>query len=703
MIFRPSDNVWRVERAGRAAVLIDAAAYFLAVRRALLKAQRTVFVVGWDIHSRTRLVGDSGEPDDGYPALFGEFLSALARKRPGLKISLLLWDYAMLYAGERELFPTYTFRWNTPPQVSFYLDNAVPIGSSQHQKLVVIDDAIAFSGGLDITVRRWDTSAHAVDNPHRVDHAGAPYPPFHDVQMLVDGDAAAALAELARQRWALAAEEDVGPPRPAGNPWPDGVSADFTNVDVGIARTCPRYDDQDEVREIETLYCATIATAERSIYIENQYLTCMRVAECLAKRLAEEPRLEALIVVPYSHRDWLEEQSMHYGRACFMHMLQAAGVGDRVRLMSPVASDGDRSANVMVHAKVMIVDDRVLRVGSANLNNRSMGMDTECDLAIEGKSDAERHAIARVRNRLLADHCGVAIEEIETALAKNPSLLALAATVGGGGHRLVPAKDAPGGFEALSPYLLGMADAERPIGAEEFVSTVLGGHIKPRHVGAIIKLCAAAGVVLLLGLIWHFTPLAEWADPKTVQGALQSLASSAWGPVAVIAAFLVGGLVLFPVTILIAATAAAFGPLLGFGIAAVGILLSAIATYFIGGAVGKNSLREVLGPRLNRIRERVRRKGVLAVASIRMVPLAPFTVINLAAGASDIRFFDFVLGTVIGMLPGLTVLALLGHEVSELLTHPSAMQLALVGGAVLVWIAVSIGIQVLVSRFGGLT
>jgi phospholipase D1/2 len=698
MILRPGENVWRLERAARAAVLIDGANYFLAVRQALLKATRRVFIVGWDIHSQTRLVGESGEADDGYPLLFGEFLTALARERRGLDISLLLWDYAVLYTGQRELFPTYTFRWNTPPQVSFCLDNAVPIGSSQHQKLIVVDDAVAFSGGLDLTIRRWDTSAHSLENRWRVDPAGTPYAPFHDVQMLVDGAAAAALARLVRERWAVAASERLGRVPPHGDPWPDCVTPDFVGVEIGIARTCPRYQEHEEIREVEALYRDAIATAESSIYIENQFVTSIRIAGWLADRLRQRPGLHVLVVVPRARETWLEEQSMRYGRIQFARTLQEAGVADRVCIVSPMVASGERCAPTMVHSKVMIVDDRLLRIGSANLNNRSMGTDTECDLVIEARTAAERKTIASIRNRLLADHCGVAVADVEAALVQMPSLIAVAERLSGRGHRLEPTHDAANGFDTFSPYLMGVADPERPIGAEEFVAKVLGGYVRPRHASTVVKLFAAALCLLLLASVWQFTPLAAWADPDTVRSALGSLANSDWGPIAVVAAFVVGGMVLFPVTILIAATAAAFGPLLGFVLAAVGALLSAIVTYLIGASLGKDSLREVLGPRLNRIREQIRRKGVLAVASIRLVPVAPFTVVNLAAGASDIRFLDFVVGTVIGMLPGLIVLALLGHQVSELLMNPSALQLAALAGAVLIWIAVSIGLQVLVSR-----
>ena len=264
MILKPRHNVWRIERAHRAAVLIDAAAYFGAVREALLKARHSVTIVGWDIHSRTRLVGESAKAKDGYPEFLGDFLSALARERPQLKIHLLLWDYSVLYAIEREFFPTMSLRWSTPPGVRFCLDDAVPIGSSQHQKLIVIDDAVAFSGGLDVTIRRWDTPEHRLDNPHRVDVAGKPYRPFHDVQAIVDGQAARALADIARARWQCVAHETIPRVKAGEDCWPASISPDFIDVDIGIARTQPRFDGQEEVREVERLFFDSIDSAERS-------------------------------------------------------------------------------------------------------------------------------------------------------------------------------------------------------------------------------------------------------------------------------------------------------------------------------------------------------------------------------------------------------------------------------------------------------
>src|ERR1700754_2791874 len=142
MILERGRNVWRVERANEMAVLIDGAAFYRAVREALLKARRSIIIVGWDLHSQTRLVGETGRADDGYPETLAEFLSALVRDRPKLVVRLLLWDYSVLYANERELFPRVALGWKTPERVRLALDDAVPFGASQHQKLVIVDDTV---------------------------------------------------------------------------------------------------------------------------------------------------------------------------------------------------------------------------------------------------------------------------------------------------------------------------------------------------------------------------------------------------------------------------------------------------------------------------------------------------------------------------------------------------------------------------------
>ena len=373
---------------------------------------------------------------------------------------LLLWDYSLVYTGERELLPRLALQWLMPERITLRLDNTVPFGCSQHQKLVVIDDALAFSGGLDLTVRRWDTSSHAARNRHRVDPSGRPYRPFHDVQMMVDGPAAQALALLARQRWCRVTG---GEPKvaPLGDPWPDPVEPTFRQSDVGIARTQPGYEGESEIREVETLFVDMIDAAERFIYIENQFLSAPLIARRLARQLRRNPRLEVLIVAPRRLDSWIERRTMRNARIRFWRAVRAAAP-ERVRLLYPAVEQDGEVTDTMVHAKVTIIDDRLLRIGSANLSNRSMGADTECDLAIEAASAPERAQIAGLRDRLLGEHCGVSRQAVAAELERTGSLLQAAERLAGDGHRLRPIRVGRLERHPLASLVERIADPARP-------------------------------------------------------------------------------------------------------------------------------------------------------------------------------------------------------------------------------------------------
>jgi len=695
-LLRPGRNVWRVERAPRAAVLIDGAAFFQAVREACLRARRHILIVGWDIDSRTPLVGENGAPADGYPGSFAEFLSRLVRERPSLRVDLLLWDYSLLYAGEREMLPRLSLQWRMPERIILRLDDTVPFGCSQHQKIVVVDDALAFSGGLDLTIRRWDTPAHEAQNRHRIDPSGHPYRPFHDVQMMVDGNAARALALVARQRWCRV---EGGEPsiEPVGDPWPPSVAPDFRDVDVAIARTQPRYDGDDGVREVEALFADSIARAERAIYIENQFLSSRLIAARLARQLRRCPALEIVIVAPRSHDSWIERRTMRNGRIRFWRKVQNAG-RRRVRLVYPAVEQDGRATDTMIHSKVMIIDDRLLRIGSANLNNRSMGVDTECDLAIEAVSEAERAAIRSMRNRLLGEHCGVSADEVAAALEHTGSLVRAADTLSANGHRLRPIDDGAPDRQRLAEVAERIADPVRPPRLGPLVRRLLARGVRMgRPVLAIAALCL---LVLGLTFAWHFTDLSDVAAPDRLGSLLSDAGKGPWTPLLVVMVFLVGGAVAFPVNILILATAAAFGPWWGALYAALGAFASALAMYGVGARFGKQPLGRLLGSRWQRALDGVRERGVLAVVALRLVPVAPFTLVNLAAGASGIRLLDFMLGTVLGMAPGLGLLAVMGDRIAQLLSHPSAGELGVLALCLAAWVALAFTAQALLSRRG---
>jgi len=689
---------WRIARANRAAVLVDGSNYFPAVRSAMMKAEKSIYIVGWDIDSRMRLDPLRDPQKDSVPDRLGEFLTWLAKRKPDIRIHVLLWDYSVLFALEREPLPKLNLDWKTPRQIEVCLDDVLPLGASHHQKIVVVDDAVAFSGGMDLTIRRWDTPEHRPQQNGRVDHAGAPYGPFHDIQMVVDGDAALALSELVRQRWAAATCMTADPVSPRGDPWPDGVKADFADVNVALSRTIPGNGDFKQVNEVEELFRSAVLSAERYIYIENQYVALDEMADALSRRLKQKSHLHCIIISPKDPGGWIEARTMIAGRARFMKRLRDAGVADRVFLRYPVTSEAGSESAVMVHAKTMIVDDRFLRVGSANLNHRSMGLDSECDLSIEASNDEERSRIVSVRNRLLGEHLGLRPAEIAGIMDASDFSWAGLLSMSRSGQELKTIDEDDQYDNELSRALAGIADPERPIESAGFVGDMFQAQPARPRIRRVAKLMAAAAVLLGLVALWQFTPLADLTDPATLKPWFDSLAASRWVYFIVPALYVVGGLVVFPITVLIALTGMAFGPWMGFLLAAGSSFVSAAVSFAVGAFIGRGFLRSIMGRRLRRISQAMGRKGVFSVLAMRLVPIAPFTIINIAAGASHIGFRDYLVGTVLGMTPGILVMTALGDTLRRMWENPGAGNLALFALIVICWIGISVLAQVLMSR-----
>jgi phosphatidylserine/phosphatidylglycerophosphate/cardiolipin synthase-like enzyme len=250
--------------------------------------------------------------------------------------------------------------------------------------------------------------------------------------MAVNGAAARALGDLARDRWWRATGETLRPAPGGSDPWPDHLLPDLTDsgqgIQIGIARTLPGLPGAPgpptpPVRESEALYFAAIAAARKSIYLENQYFASSRSAGALARRLAEPDGPEVVLVVSQESPSWFDRMAMDTPRAVVLHTLQACDHHGRLRTLTPLTEGG---AGIVVHSKVMVVDDRFLRIGSSNLNNRSMGYDSECDLGLEAGPDEPetRAAIAAFRDRLLAEHMGVEQSQLATAIRDTGSLVA---------------------------------------------------------------------------------------------------------------------------------------------------------------------------------------------------------------------------------------------------------------------------------------
>ena len=431
-----SDSIWCYAKATRAHAVVDAAPYYEIIQAAMMNAKHRIMLIGWDFDTRidlTRSRRKKGAP----PKRLGDFILWLADRTPGLEIKLLKWNFGALKMLGRGQTIVDVAKWAMHSQIQFKLDSAHPVGCSHHQKIVVIDDKMAACGGIDMTADRWDTPEHLDNDPKRKRPNGKLYGPWHDTTMLVEGEAAAALATLSRARWELAGGDPLDPcPSDAASPWPEFLEAEYQFVEMGIARTRAEYKDACEIREIQQLFLEQIARAKKYIYAENQYFASPKIADAIAKRMAEANPPEIIIVNPATADGWLEQKAMDGAR---VQLLRAIGEHDKQDRFSIYVPYTKGSAPIYVHAKLMIVDDEILRIGSANMNNRSLGLDSECDIFIDTAREGNESAgptIKAMRVALLAEHCGLAEEKVAALLDKGMSMRDIIENVEGNGRSL---------------------------------------------------------------------------------------------------------------------------------------------------------------------------------------------------------------------------------------------------------------------------
>jgi phosphatidylserine/phosphatidylglycerophosphate/cardiolipin synthase-like enzyme/uncharacterized membrane protein YdjX (TVP38/TMEM64 family) len=671
-------------RARHLSLLQDAGPTFAAIAAAMEAARETIFILGWDIDSRTLLrptVADGGV-SDGSP-LLRLLLTCLAR-RPRLQIFVLIWDFSLIYAFEREPRPREQFQ-GVHPRLHFSLDADHASGGSHHQKVVVIDDEVAFVGGIDLTTHRWDWPTHTLHDPRRRNIAGATYGPFHDVHAAVAGPAAAALGELARDRWGVRRGRARTPPLAepgAISAWPDLLPKDVSDVEVGLARTSIAR-GQPPVKEVEALTLRAIASARRCLYAENQYLTSVAVVRALGSRLAEVDGPEIVIVLPESESGWMERGSMGLLRERSLAHLRAQDRLGRLRLLAPRVTEGGEVGAVSVHAKVLVIDDTLAKVGSSNFSNRSMGLDTECDLAIEATDGPSAAFVSSVRDRLVAEHLGLSAAEVAARLADGGSLRRLidghSHTAGRGLAPVPHVSDAALDFTVLDGALV---DPEEPWDLDALMARAVPVPLRRRVARRwMVPLGLAATVVVLWALFRH-GPFRALHVGDAVWRVLHDLASRPGG--AALAALSISlGVVLFvPFTLLGTTALAVFGAWPGIPVVWVGALLGAGLSHAIGVRWAADVKRWLPGKVGHNLRRLLGGSPFWTVVFMRLLPVGNFGALNLLAGAFKLPLRSFLLGNAVGLAPGLFGLGLLMNRALAALRQPSLPNLLAAAGVV---------------------
>jgi phosphatidylserine/phosphatidylglycerophosphate/cardiolipin synthase-like enzyme len=358
------------------AVLIDGQTALDAMADAMTRARSHIHVAGWHLSPDFRLRRGGGGPT------LTRLLAELAERMP---VRVLLWAGPPLPAFQptRSMMKSVRDQLSSGSNVRCVLDARERTLHCHHEKVVIVDDEVAFVGGIDLSDLhgdRWDASQH----PPRGTTG------WHDIATRLRGPIVADVAQHFRDRWQEAAGEPLPPPRPSD---PAG------QVTVQLLRTVPehiyRFAPRGEF-SIAQAYLRALRSAERLIYLENQFLWSTEVIDILADKLRRPPHADfrMVLVLPQRPRSGADTTRGQLGR-----LIQADDGAGRLLATTVRAHDGSRTDSLYVHAKVGIVDDRWLTIGSANLNEHSLFNDTEVNI-----QTVDPDLARATRLRLWAEH-----------------------------------------------------------------------------------------------------------------------------------------------------------------------------------------------------------------------------------------------------------------------------------------------------------
>ncbi|MDQ3941212.1 MAG: phospholipase D family protein [Actinomycetota bacterium] len=367
-------------------VLVDGGEAFPKLVEAMSKARSHVYYAGWMLTLSFQL--SRGE----YPLIVRDFFAELSEK---VDVRILLWAGAPLpppFSPRRSEVREWVEELTRGTSIKVGLDSKERPLHCHHEKLAVIDDEIAFVNGLDMTTYggdRYDTSEHAARGTQG----------WHDVGTRIRGPLVADVVDHFRQRWREVTREEL--PRPVV-PEPAG------ETELQLIRTVPEkiYNSvpKGDFRILEA-YTKALSSARKIVYLENQFLWSPRIIDILAGKLREPPSDDFRIVVVLPARPTTGDDDT---RGMLAQIIEADDGAGRFIACALYARSGAKYDSVYVHAKVGIVDDRWLTIGSANLNNHSLFNDSEVNvLTCDGDlAEATRH-------RLWAEHLEVDVDDVK--------------------------------------------------------------------------------------------------------------------------------------------------------------------------------------------------------------------------------------------------------------------------------------------------
>jgi phospholipase D1/2 len=215
----------------------------------------------------------------------------------------------------------------------------------------------------------------------------------------------------------------------------------------------------------------------------------------------------------------------------------------------------------------------------------------------------------------------------------------------------------------------------------------------------------AWGKIVLIALLfaglaaaWRYTPLSEYITADRIAGWARAVRETHWAPAVVILSYTPAAFVMFPRPLLTLFTVIAFGPWLGFAYGMTGILLAALATYYTGRVLNPDTINRLGGDDVEKITRKLRRHGLLAMFLVRIVPAAPFSVEGIIAGAARLKLWHYMLGTFLGMVPGVLATSVFGGQIANALEDPGKINYWIVGAVVVAMIGLMVFVRWWMAR-----
>lgn len=407
-------NCWRISEIDKLSLLIDSQNYYKAFMEVGGRAKSSLHIAGWEIDGR--MIINPTYPSTGLP--LREYINKLSRNL--INVYLLCWKAPFYLRFGRERFTSLKWKIKTNPKVQYRNNHSPFFFGSYHEKIAIFDRKCAFLGGIDLAKKRWDTPHHERQSQLRSDFNGESYNPIHDVQYVFTGKIIQDLETFIQKRVDINLFESQQSNQALNDLWPETFSPEVIATWGGLSRTVA----ESNILEIENLYIDAIRSAEEFILIENQYLSHRIIIEEIEKRLEENDGPEVIIILPFYYRGWSESAIYLSERNRAIKKLKSKDSGRKLRFLYPYIPSSDEDIFLVVHSKYMIIDNTFMTMGSANLNFRSMRVDSEINLSLEAqRNDGTKEFIESSLFRILAEHLDISSESFRRKFYQNYSLI----------------------------------------------------------------------------------------------------------------------------------------------------------------------------------------------------------------------------------------------------------------------------------------